>query len=165
MSPEKGKKLMKRLEDMFYEDQLRTLGLSNVENMMLRGDRITLYSFLWRGHGEGGADPLFPVSSDRMYRNDSRMHQERFRLDIRMHLFTERVVKHRIVLLREVVNMFKKHLDNAVNNTFYIFVIPEFSSLFSFFFFFPFPREQTYVNSKVLKTMYSLFLGTLGRKS
>ena len=48
--------------------------------------------------------------------------QKRFRLSIRKHFFTVRIVRHWNRLLREVVDtpwlsVFKRHLDNAINNT------------------------------------------------
>ena len=90
MHPEKGTKL-EGLEGMSCEEWLRTLGLSSLERRRLRGDLIALHSFLRRGSGEGGADLFFLGTSDRM--RGSKLHQGRFRLDVRKHLFTERVVK------------------------------------------------------------------------
>lgn len=51
--------------------------------------------------------------------NDSNLHQDRFRLDIRKHFFTERVVKHWNGLPGAVVDaprLFKRHLDNILND-------------------------------------------------
>ncbi|KFZ61666.1 hypothetical protein N321_09013, partial [Antrostomus carolinensis] len=53
--------------------------------------------------------------------NGSKLHQERFRLDMRIHFFIKRVVTHWKRLPGEVVNapslsVFKKYLDNALNN-------------------------------------------------
>ena len=112
---------MKGLEGMSYEEQLRTLGLSSLERRRLRCDLIALYSFLRGGSGEGGADLFSLVSTDRMRGTASKLCRGRFRLDIRKHFFTERVVKHWNQLPREVVNapslsVFKRHLDNALNN-------------------------------------------------
>ncbi|KAK4832990.1 hypothetical protein QYF61_027014 [Mycteria americana] len=114
-------KLVKGLEGMSYEEQLRTLGLSSLQKRRLRGKFIALYSFLRRGSGEGGADVSSLVSSDRTYRNGSKLCQGRIRLEIRKHFFTERVVKQWNRLPRDVVDapslsVFKRHLDNALNN-------------------------------------------------
>lgn len=53
-----------------------------------------------------------------------------FRVDIRKHLFTKRMVKHGIRLPGEVVGIpnpsaFQRHLDNAFNNKFQLLVSPE----------------------------------------
>lgn len=58
------------------------------------GDLIAPFSFLRRGRREGGAELFSLVPSDRMHRNGSKLHQMRFRLDIRKRFFTERGVKY-----------------------------------------------------------------------
>ncbi|GAB0208170.1 mitochondrial enolase superfamily member 1 [Grus japonensis] len=114
-------KLVEGLEGMSYEEQLRTLGLSSLEKRRLRGDLTALYSFLWRGSEQGGADLFSLGSSDRTCGNGSKLCQGRFRLDFRKHFFTERVAKPWNRLPREMVDapclsVFKRHLDNALNN-------------------------------------------------
>ena len=114
-------KLVTGLEGMSSEERLKTLGLSHLEKRRLRGILIALCSFLRRGRGEGGADLFSLGSSDTMPGNGSKLHQGRFRLDIRKHFFTERELKPWSRLLGEVVDapslsVFKKHLDNALNN-------------------------------------------------
>jgi len=106
---------------MSCEEWPRTLGLFSLEKERLRGDLIALYSFLRRGSGDGSADLFLLRSSDRMCGNASKPHRWSFRLDMRKHLFTERVVKHWNSFATEVVDrpslsLFKRHLENALNN-------------------------------------------------
>jgi len=115
-------KLLEGLEARSCEEQPRTWGLSSLEHMRLRGSLTALYRFVRRGSGERDADPFSLVSSNRTCRNGSKLHQGRFRLDIRKHFFTEGVVKYWNRLPRALVDatslsVFKTHLDNALNNT------------------------------------------------
>ncbi|KFO94115.1 hypothetical protein N320_09355, partial [Buceros rhinoceros silvestris] len=53
--------------------------------------------------------------------NGSKLHQGKFRLDIRKHFFTKRMVKHWNRLPREVIDVpslsgFKRYMDNALNS-------------------------------------------------
>ena len=112
-------RLVKGLEGMSYEKQAKNLGLSSLKRRRLRGNLITIYSFVRRRLGEGGAELFCLGSSTRMRGNGSKLHQGRFRLDIRKHFFTERVVKDWNRLSREAVNalslsVFKRHLDNPL---------------------------------------------------
>jgi len=109
------------LEGMACEERLRTLGLSGLEKGRLRGDLISLQSFPRRGSGEGGAELFSLGSGDGMRGNGSKLCLGRFKLDMRKHFFTERMVKHWNRLAREVVDapslsVFKGHLDNALDS-------------------------------------------------
>jgi len=62
---------VKGLEGMSCREWLSTLGLSSLEKRRLRGYLLALYSFQWRGSGEGGAELFSLESSDRTRGNGS----------------------------------------------------------------------------------------------
>ena len=114
-------KMIRGLEHLSSEERSRELGLFSLEKRKLQRDIIVAFQYLKGAYKQEGEQLFTRVDSDRTRGNGFQLGQERFRLDIRRKIFTQRAVTHWNRLPKEVVDApsleaFKARLDVALGS-------------------------------------------------
>jgi len=113
--------MIRRLEQLSYEERLRELELFSLEKRRLLGDLIAAFQYLKGAYRKEEKNLYGKACCDRTRSNGFELKKGRFILDIRKKFFTMTVVRHWNMLPGEVVNApsletLKARLDGALSN-------------------------------------------------
>ena len=102
-------KLVPELRDLQYEERLKRLGLTTLEDRRVRGDMIETYKIIT---GKEDIDPskfftMAPVRGDPQLTHNMKIYKKPFRLNIRKYSFAQRVVGKWNLLDKNVVESIK----------------------------------------------------------
>ena len=117
----RARKMIRGLEHLPYEDELRELRLFSLQKRRLQRDLVMAFQYMKGFYRKAGEGLFIRAGSCRVRGNSFKLEEGRFRLDIRKKFFTVRVVRHWSRLPSEVVDApsleaFKARLDGAVSN-------------------------------------------------
>ena len=112
-----ARKIVKGLKKMEYEERLRRLKMTTLENRRLRGDMIETWKIL-SGREDTYSSQFFQMAncSHNLREHSIRLYTMRNRFDLRRYSFSQRVVKHWNHLPQHVIetpslNAFKNRFD------------------------------------------------------
>ena len=102
-------KLVPELKNLQYEERLKKLGLTTLEDRRVRGDMIETYKIIT---GKEDVDPgkfftMAPVRGDPQLTHNMKIYKKPFRLNIRKYSFAQRVVGKWNLLDKNVVESIK----------------------------------------------------------
>ena len=111
-------KIVPELKDLPYEERLKRLGLTTLEERRIRGDMIETYKIM-TGKENINREKFFdiiPARGDPELRHDMKIFKKRFETSLRGHFFSQRVIDNwngrgKEVVESEKTGTFKKRLD------------------------------------------------------
>ncbi len=106
-------KLLRNIRNMSYSDRLKELGIPSLQYRRTRSDMVEVFKIL-NGIDKADKDQIFQMNTDMRTRgHQMKLHKKQFRLDIRKHTFSQRVINTwnslpANIVTAESINQFKE---------------------------------------------------------